>query len=242
MALKLDNLGIPPLAGVCSYERASTPGVDVEQTVGRLKRLNYVLKRLYQLGAAHLARTPEWEAKCGLGLHLWLDAEHCTALRARVGRCASLRCIWTTCRTRVSRPRWRRSLRADDAPSCLRRLRGGAAGDRGRARHPSRADEPALRPPVVPAAAHDPARTGGDRRVGRDGAARAGARRGCERPRRALRRPREGLHRRCGRRARRRRRPASAVARAALGRHALRHRSRAPGETAASPTSTTRQR
>jgi hypothetical protein len=84
MSSDLDNLGIPPLAGVCSYERASGPGVDVDTTVTRLKRLNYVLKRLYQIAAAHLARTPEWEAKCGLGLHLWLDSEHCAALRARV--------------------------------------------------------------------------------------------------------------------------------------------------------------
>jgi hypothetical protein len=84
VSLEIDNLGIAPLAGVCSYERAAGPGVGVDATVARLKRLNYVLKRLYVIGAAHLARTPEWEAKCGLGLHLWLDSEHCAAIRARV--------------------------------------------------------------------------------------------------------------------------------------------------------------
>jgi hypothetical protein len=80
----IDNLGIPPLAGVCSYERAARPGLGVEQTVHLLKRYSYVARRLYETAAAHLAATPEWEVKCALGLHLWLDGEHCAALRARV--------------------------------------------------------------------------------------------------------------------------------------------------------------
>jgi hypothetical protein len=80
----VDNLGIPPLAGVCTYERAARPGLGVEQTTAFLKRCNYVLRRLHETAAAHLAATPEWEVKCALGLHLWLDAEHCSGLRARV--------------------------------------------------------------------------------------------------------------------------------------------------------------
>ncbi len=80
----VDNLGIPPLAGVCTYERAALPGLGVERTTEFLKRCNYVLRRLHEAAAAHLAATPEWEVKCGLGLHLWLDAEHCSGLRARV--------------------------------------------------------------------------------------------------------------------------------------------------------------
>jgi hypothetical protein len=82
--VEIDNFGIPPLAGVCSYERAARAGLDVEHTVARLKRYNYVLRRLHETAAAHLPRTPEWEVKCALGLHLWLDAEHSAALRARV--------------------------------------------------------------------------------------------------------------------------------------------------------------
>jgi hypothetical protein len=80
----VDNLGIPPLAGVCSYERAALPGLGVEPTTELLKRYNYVLRRLHETATAHLASTPEWEVKCALGLHLWLDAEHCGELRARV--------------------------------------------------------------------------------------------------------------------------------------------------------------
>jgi hypothetical protein len=80
----LDNLGLPPLAGLATYEAASRPGYAVDQSVELLKRFNYVTTCLNQTGASHLARTPEWEIKCGLSLHLWLDAEHSAALRARV--------------------------------------------------------------------------------------------------------------------------------------------------------------
>ena len=84
LAVEIDNLGIAPLAGVCSYERAARAGLDVERTVLRLKRFNYVSRRLNEIAAAHLPRTPEWEVKCALALHMWLDAEHCTTIRARV--------------------------------------------------------------------------------------------------------------------------------------------------------------
>ncbi|MDQ3671043.1 MAG: hypothetical protein M3364_01195 [Actinomycetota bacterium] len=79
------STGIPPLAGLCTYEEASRPGLSVEENVALLRRYNYVERRLVEISAAHLARTPEWEVKCALGLHLWLDAEHASALRTRVG-------------------------------------------------------------------------------------------------------------------------------------------------------------
>jgi hypothetical protein len=80
----VDNLGIPPLAGLCSYAEASAPGIGVDRTVARLKRYNAVLRGLHETACAHLAHTPEWEVKCALGLHLWLDTEHCTLLRDRI--------------------------------------------------------------------------------------------------------------------------------------------------------------
>lgn len=83
-AIEIDNLGIPPLAGICSYEVAARAGLPVEETVQRLKRYGYVLRRLHQASAAHLPSTPEWEVKCALSLHIWLDAEHATAIRSRV--------------------------------------------------------------------------------------------------------------------------------------------------------------
>ena len=82
--IAIDNLGIPPLAGLCSYAEASLPGIGVDRTVARLKRYNALLRGLHETACAHLARTPEWEVKCALGLHLWLDAEHCTLLRDRI--------------------------------------------------------------------------------------------------------------------------------------------------------------
>ncbi len=76
--------GVPPLAGLCTYEEASRPGMAVDENVARLRRYNYVERRLVEISAAHLPRTPEWEVKCALALHLWLDAEHSSGLRARV--------------------------------------------------------------------------------------------------------------------------------------------------------------
>lgn len=82
--VEINNLGILPLAGVASYEEAIRPGYGVEQNTGLLRRYNYVETRLNQIAAAHLTHTPEWEVKCALSLHLWLDAEHSAALRTRV--------------------------------------------------------------------------------------------------------------------------------------------------------------
>ena len=73
---EIDNLGIPPLAGVCSYAEAAEPGLSVDGTVDRLKRYGYALRQLHEVATAHLPSTPEWEVKCALSLHLWLDAEH----------------------------------------------------------------------------------------------------------------------------------------------------------------------
>ncbi len=76
--------GFPPLAGICSRERAAQPGLSVEATAARLRWANHLLRRLHEIATAHLPATPEWEVKCALALHLWLDAEHASAIRARV--------------------------------------------------------------------------------------------------------------------------------------------------------------
>jgi hypothetical protein len=75
---------IPPLAGLFSHEEASRPGYSVTEAAQRLWRLAYAYRRLHALAVDALPRTPEWEVKCALGLHLWLDAEHATALEQRV--------------------------------------------------------------------------------------------------------------------------------------------------------------
>ncbi len=73
-----------PLAGICDYATANRPGVDVETTVMRLRRLVFLESFLTRTMAAHFCAVPEWEVKGALGLHLWQDAEHSTWLRGRI--------------------------------------------------------------------------------------------------------------------------------------------------------------
>jgi hypothetical protein len=80
----IPSLGIPPLAGLASYEEAARPGYGVDENVELMRRYNYVESQLYKLSAAFLNPTPEWEVKGALSLHLYLDAEHSQALRQRV--------------------------------------------------------------------------------------------------------------------------------------------------------------
>lgn len=80
----LPTFGLPPLAGLLTYKRAAQPGLSVEETVERMRRCNYIKTRLYEIGAAFMNPTPEWEVKSALSLHLYLDAEHCQAFRTRV--------------------------------------------------------------------------------------------------------------------------------------------------------------
>jgi hypothetical protein len=75
---------IPRLAGVANLAQAQRMGFSVAEASRRLRRLVYVKQRLAFLAAAHLNATPEWEVKPALALHAWLDAEHATALRARL--------------------------------------------------------------------------------------------------------------------------------------------------------------
>ena len=77
--------GIPPLAGLATYEEAARVGYGVDDNVDRMRRLNFVESRLVEISAAFLNPTPEWEVKGALSLHLYLDAEHSQALRQRVG-------------------------------------------------------------------------------------------------------------------------------------------------------------
>lgn len=78
------RLGIPELAGVCSYEQADRSGFGVEENVALLKRYNWVETRLTDLMLTQVTATPEWEVKDALCLHAWLDAEHAKWLQERV--------------------------------------------------------------------------------------------------------------------------------------------------------------
>jgi len=80
----IPSIGIPPLAGLATYEEAARPGYGVDENVELMRRYNYVETRLYQLSAAFINPTPEWEVKGALSLHLYLDSEHGLAFRKRV--------------------------------------------------------------------------------------------------------------------------------------------------------------
>jgi hypothetical protein len=76
---------LPALAGVCSMDNATKPGLSVEECVRRLKRYHYACKRLHQIFTARITAEPLYELKMGFSLHAHLCAEHATALRKRVG-------------------------------------------------------------------------------------------------------------------------------------------------------------
>jgi hypothetical protein len=76
---------LPMLAGVCTFDEASRPGLSVEQCVARLKRYHYAFRRLHGIFIARLTAEPIYELKMAFSLHAHLCAEHVTALRMRVG-------------------------------------------------------------------------------------------------------------------------------------------------------------
>lgn len=79
------SIGVPPLAGLASYEEAACPGYSVDDNVELMRRYNYVETRLIEIAAAFMNPTPEWEVKGALSLQMYLDAEHSKSLRQRVG-------------------------------------------------------------------------------------------------------------------------------------------------------------
>lgn len=74
----------PPFAGVVSLAESRRDGLSVADATSALHRLAYAKQRLAIAAAAFLPSTPEWEVKCALALHGWLDAEHASALYARL--------------------------------------------------------------------------------------------------------------------------------------------------------------
>jgi len=75
---------LPPLAGLASFEEAAKPGLGVEESVDRIKRYHFALKRLMQILQARLTTEPVYELKMVFSLHSHYCAEHATAMRERV--------------------------------------------------------------------------------------------------------------------------------------------------------------
>src|SRR3954468_2182139 len=76
---------LPALAGLSDFDAARTPGLSVEESVCRLKRLHYGLRRLHEILIARITAEPIYELKMGFSLHAHYCAEHRAAIRARVG-------------------------------------------------------------------------------------------------------------------------------------------------------------
>ncbi len=76
---------LPPFAGLATVERVVAFNWSVAESVGRWKRMHYVLKRLHETLTDRITAEPVYELKTAFSHHAWLCAEHATAIRQRVG-------------------------------------------------------------------------------------------------------------------------------------------------------------
>jgi hypothetical protein len=76
---------LPELAGLCGMNRAVASDWSLEESVGRLKRLHFVAKRLHEATVARIPSEPIYELKMLLSHHSYLLAEQVTLLRRRIG-------------------------------------------------------------------------------------------------------------------------------------------------------------
>jgi hypothetical protein len=75
---------LPPLAGLLTMREATTKGISVTESVNRIKRIHWALKRLHRIFVARIPATPIYELKMAFSLHAHLCAEHVDALAKRV--------------------------------------------------------------------------------------------------------------------------------------------------------------
>jgi hypothetical protein len=76
--------GLPPLVGLLSMKQAATEGLTVTESVERLKRLHWALKRLHGIFALRLTAMPVYELKMAFSLHAHYCAEHVAHLGNRI--------------------------------------------------------------------------------------------------------------------------------------------------------------
>ncbi len=76
--------GLPPLVGLETMAEAATIGLSVTDSVARLKRLHWSLKRLHGIFTARIAATPIYELKMAFSLHAHYCAEHVGEFAKRV--------------------------------------------------------------------------------------------------------------------------------------------------------------
>jgi hypothetical protein len=76
--------GFAPLAGVCSMQRAVESDWSLDESVSRLKRLHYVLKRMHEILLSRIPSEPIYELKTAYSHHAYLFAEQVSLIRRRV--------------------------------------------------------------------------------------------------------------------------------------------------------------
>ncbi|MEO1525120.1 MAG: hypothetical protein AAFX06_06770 [Planctomycetota bacterium] len=76
--------GLPQLAGVCSMARAKQGDWSLDESVNRLKRLHYVLRRMHEVLTSRITAEPIYELKTGYSYHAYLIAEQVDLIRRRV--------------------------------------------------------------------------------------------------------------------------------------------------------------
>jgi hypothetical protein len=76
--------GLPPLAGLLSMQEAATVGLSVAESVSRLKRIHWSLKKLHQIFVAHITGTSIYELKMAFSLHAFYCSEHVGEFADRV--------------------------------------------------------------------------------------------------------------------------------------------------------------
>jgi hypothetical protein len=77
--------GLPPLAGVCTMQRAVLSDWSLDESVQRLKRLHYLLREVHQTLTARITAEPIYELKTAFSYHAYLCAEQVSLIRRRVG-------------------------------------------------------------------------------------------------------------------------------------------------------------
>lgn len=86
---------LPALAGLCTMAEADRPGLSVEESVRRLKRHHYALRRIHGILTARITSEPIYELKMAWSHQAWICAEQVSAIRARVGEMREPRWVWT---------------------------------------------------------------------------------------------------------------------------------------------------
>lgn len=76
--------GLPPLAGLCTMDRAMRSDWSLDESVMRLKRLHYVLRRLHETLTARITAEPVYELKSAFSHHAYICAEQVDLIRRRV--------------------------------------------------------------------------------------------------------------------------------------------------------------